>query len=140
MQTDRRGTAGLTEFVGGEERFLLICTDMDLDAQVHRVFLVCNQPIRTTSSLLQICERTVSEERCEEAVWARAGIPGRITAATFNSPGDHDLRKATGSLFFPNRTRTVYGGYLSVCKIACKLSVGSRGRQRLMPDGQRMKP
>lgn len=99
MQTDRRGTAGLTEFVGGEERFLLICTDMDLDAQVHRIFLVCNQPIRTTSSLLQMCERTVSEERCEEAVWARAGIPGRITAETFNSPGDYDLRKAAG-LFY----------------------------------------
>lgn len=106
MQTDHRAglggyrdTAQLTECVGREERFLLICTDADLDAQVHGIFLVCDQPSRTTSPLLQIC-RTVSEERCKEAAWARAGIPGRITEATFNSPGDHDrggsLRKASG--------------------------------------------
>lgn len=61
MQTDHRAglggygdTAYRTEFVGGEERFLLICTDADLDARVHRIFLVCNQPTRTTPSLLQI--------------------------------------------------------------------------------------
>lgn len=49
MQTDRGDTACPTEFVGKEERFLSICTDADLDAHVHRVFLVRDQPLGTTS-------------------------------------------------------------------------------------------